>query len=500
MKRVRSEFVRILMVCTVVMTCLLAAGTLSACGASQPSVDPGPQEAAADATTDEGAAGAEAQDAADAAQAQDEAETALRRARPSTAGALHVEGAHLVNQDGEPVVLFGASTHGLSWFPQYVNGQLFNELSGWGANVVRLALYTEESGGWCTDGDQAMLRKLVVDGVRYATNADMYVIVDWHILSDGDPRTHVDEAKAFWADISAELKGRNNVIYEICNEPNGATTWADVKAYAEQVIPVIRANDSRAVIIVGTPEWSQRVDQAAADPLRDTNVMYALHYYAATHGEDLRDRLTTAVQGGLPVFVSEFGICDASGDGEIDEASADAWLATLDDLGVSRVMWSLCNKAEAASIIASSCNKTAGLADGDLATAGTWLKARLGRDDAAMTNKPAATQAAPGTATFEQGDLTVSVKLENSWQVDDKMCYQYALTLKNNGGGRASWKVNLPFTEAPEFQSGWNAVYEVVGNELVVECVDYNGLMEEGATLTGIGFQVLGSASMGIES
>ena len=258
---------------------------------------------------------------------QDPAEEPARPvASPSQNGALHVEGSQLVDAAGDPVQLRGVSTHGLAWYPQYVNEELFSELrEDWGANAVRFALYSDEEGGYATDGRRVELNDLVLKGVEYATAADMYAIVDWHILSDGNPRTHAWAAKEFFKLVSARLADHDNVIYEICNEPNGKTTWADVKAYAAEIIPVIRANDPDAVIVVGTPTWSQDIQDAAADPLSEDNVMYALHFYAATHQDDLRDRLKTAVEGGLPVFVTEFGICEASGAGEIDYESADEW-------------------------------------------------------------------------------------------------------------------------------------------------------------------------------
>lgn len=187
----------------------------------------------------------------------------------------------------------------------------------------------------------------VRDGVSFATEADLYAIVDWHVLSDANPLAHADEAAGFFGRISADLSGNNNVIYEICNEPNNGTTWEDAKAYAQRIIPIIRANDPDAVIIAGTLTWCQDVDQAVAAPLDAGNVMYALHFYAATHQADLRDRMAAAVRAGLPVFVSEFGICDASGNGTIGRTSADAWVAAMNELGISYACWNLSNKDEA---------------------------------------------------------------------------------------------------------------------------------------------------------
>lgn len=295
-------------------------------------------------------------------------------ATPSTSGALQVIGSQLCDANGKAVQLRGVSTHGLAWFPQYVNQELFDEMrEDWGANVVRLAMYTAESGGYCTDGDRDELCALVRDGVSCASKADLYIIVDWHILSDGNPLQNANAAEDFFARMSSELAENDNVIYEICNEPNGGTSWTDIKAYAERIIPIIRANDPDAVIIVGTPTWSQEVDKAANEPLDEGNVMYALHFYAATHQQDLRDRMAAAVEGGLPVFVSEFGICDASGSGSIDYESADAWVQLMDDLDVSYVCWNLSNKDEASALFKPDCDKVAGFTTNDLSAEGLWL-------------------------------------------------------------------------------------------------------------------------------
>lgn len=55
----------------------------------------------------------------------------------------------------------------------------------------------------------------------------------------------------------------------------------DIKPYAEEVISVIRKHDPDNLIIVGTGTWSQDVNDAADDQLKDANVMYALHFMPA---------------------------------------------------------------------------------------------------------------------------------------------------------------------------------------------------------------------------
>lgn len=294
----------------------------------------------------------------------------------ASAGRLHVKGTKLVDKKGQEVQLRGVSTHGLSWYPQYVNDKCFAQLHDkWGANVVRLAMYTEEYNGYCS-GDaknRSDLKKLIKKGVRLAKKHKMYVIVDWHILSDGNPNSHKKEAKAFFREMSREFKGYNNVIYEICNEPNNGTSWKEIKSYAKSVISTIRKNDKKAVIVVGTPTWSQDVDQAAADPIKGDNIMYALHFYAATHKADLRNKMTAAINKGLPVFVTEYGICDASGNGAIDKEEANRWVQTMDEYGVSYIAWNLSNKQESSSIIKSSCPKVSGFKKSELSDEGRWL-------------------------------------------------------------------------------------------------------------------------------
>ena len=294
-------------------------------------------------------------------------------------GPLSLAGTQLTDSGGNPVQLRGISTHGLAWYPDYVNEACIRQFrEDWGMNVIRLALYTAESGGYCTGGDKEGLKSLVKNGVEYATACGMYVIIDWHILSDGNPNTYIKEAKAFFQEMSQEYADYTNVIYEICNEPNGGTSWSQVKSYAEEVISVIRENDEDGIILVGTPNWCQYVDQAAADPIMGyENIMYTLHFYAATHTDSLRKAMVNAVEAGLPIFVSEYGICDASGNGAIDENQADKWVETMNEHGISYAAWNLSNKSETSAILKSSCGKVSGFAGEDLSDSGRWLYGML---------------------------------------------------------------------------------------------------------------------------
>lgn len=290
-------------------------------------------------------------------------------------GALHVENGKLTDADGNIVQLYGMSTHGIAWFPQYINYDSFRTLrDDWNTNCIRLAMYTAEYGGYCAGGDKEQLKQLIRDGVSYATELGMYVIVDWHILSDCDPNQNKDEAIAFFQEMSEAFADNDNVLYEICNEPNSGTSWDSIKSYAEEVIPVIREQKPDAVILVGTPTWSQEIDKAAASPLTFDNVMYTLHFYAGTHKDDLRNRLETCAQNNLPVFVSEFGMCDASGNGANDFDSTTKWLDLLNKYQISFCCWNLANKDESSSVFKAASTTLSDWTDEDFNESGRWIR------------------------------------------------------------------------------------------------------------------------------
>lgn len=292
-------------------------------------------------------------------------------------GRLQVSGTKLTDQSGNIIQLRGVSTHGISWFPDYVNYDAFATLKNdWGANVVRIAMYPEEYNGYLSGGDKAALKQIIDNGVNYATQLGMYVIIDWHVLNYA-PSRHTQEACDFFAEMASKYSGHDNVIYEICNEPVGADWNSDIKPYAETVIGTIRKYDDHALILVGTNTWSQDVDSVVGNTLDDGNVMYVAHFYAGTHKENIRNKISTALNAGVPVFISECSICDASGNGGIDYASANEWLDFMNSNQLSFIAWSLSNKAETSALISSGCSAKSGWSDGDLSETGRWFKSAI---------------------------------------------------------------------------------------------------------------------------
>lgn len=488
----------------------------------------GPNEASAskedtDSKEDAAKKGADAQTAAD----RQDTNTGSKDKVQTAAGALSVSGTKLVDSQGNPVQLKGISTHGLAWYPDYVNWECFAQLKEeWGADLIRLAMYTAENGGYCTGGDKDSLKTLVRNGVQYATECGMYVIIDWHILSDGNPNTYIEEAKTFFREMSQEYADYTNVFYEICNEPNGGTSWKEVKSYAEQIIEVIRENDEDGIILVGTPNWCQYVDQAAADPIENCeNVMYTLHFYADTHRDSLRNTMIAALDAGLPIFVSEYGICDASGNGAINKEQADRWVSVMDQYGISYVAWNLSNKGETSAIFKTSCSKVSGFAAEDLSDSGKWLYEMLagsGAENAGSqwvgngtgtsgTGSAGAGTAGTGTSgtgtsggstaqTLTTADgLTILASVVNSWEQDGKSCFQYVLTVSNpTDTDCTAWSVQLDFNGEIALNSGWNGNCLVEGSRLTITSMDYNGKIAAGGSVGDVGFILQGEKGLAL--
>jgi len=256
-------------------------------------------------------------------------------------GRLQVVDRHLADAAGRPVQLRGVSSYNIAGYDWLFTDAALKELrDDWKADVVRFAMYTDPMQAGYLGNPQ--LEKTVDKLVAAAGKAGLYTIVDWHILRDGDPLENLDAAVDFWGRAAARYRGQDHVLFEICNEPNGpAVTWNDrIRPYAEKVLAAIRAADPTRIVLVGTATWSQDVDLAAQAPLADPQVMYVFHWYAGTHGQELRDKIDKALPL-IPLFNTEWGSTEASGGGEPRPAETAVWLKFLDDRYLSSCNWSL---------------------------------------------------------------------------------------------------------------------------------------------------------------
>ncbi|MFH8755103.1 cellulase family glycosylhydrolase [Streptomyces atroolivaceus] len=305
-------------------------------------------------------------------------------------GQLHVCGVHLCNQHNRPVQLRGMSTHGIQWFDQCYNAASLDALADdWKSDLFRIAMYVQEDG---YETDPAGFTSRVNDLVDMAEDRGMYAVIDFHTLTPGDPNFNLERAKTFFASVAARNAGKKNVIYEIANEPNGVS-WSAVKNYAEQVIPVIRAADPDAVVIVGTRGWSSlgvsdgsNESEVVNNPVNASNIMYAFHFYAASHKDNYRAALSRAASQ-LPLFVSEFGTVSATGGGAMDRTSTTAWLDLLDQLKISYANWTYSEAPESsAAFKPGTCNGSDYSSSGVLTESGALLKSRISTPDSFPTS------------------------------------------------------------------------------------------------------------------
>jgi len=286
-------------------------------------------------------------------------------------GALQVTGTQLQDKNGQAVVLRGMSFGWHNFWPRFYNPKAVAWLKkDWQCNVVRAAMGIEPKDGYLQKPDWSKEKvKAVVDG---AVKKDMYVIIDWH-----SHNINLPEAKAFFTEMAQTYGQHPNVIYEIFNEPD-EETWPQVKAYATEVIAAIRAVDPDNIILVGTPHWDQDVHLAADDPITGvSNIMYTLHFYAATHKQGLRDRGDYALSKGLPLFISESAGMEASGDGPINEAEWQNWLDWAEQHQISWITWSVSDKDETCSVLLPSASDTGHWKDSDLKLSGQKSRALI---------------------------------------------------------------------------------------------------------------------------
>lgn len=319
---------------------------------------------------------------------------------PVGSGSDNITGTPPITTEGNQVLFGGeqGSVAGVSLFwsqwdvgsvyytPEVV-AKLKNE---WNAKLIRAAIAVDAEGGYLLD--PASNRNRATTIVDAAIENDMYVIIDWHTHNAEDYQA---EAIAFFVDMAETYGEYNNVIYEIYNEPDcpktvapvdcswdTKTSWAEIKDYSEEVIAAIRAVDEDNLIIVGTPFYSQFVDEASEDPIDDVNVAYTLHFYAGSesHQGQLRNRALTAIRNQIPLFVTEWGTSEADGGAlnkdVVDVEQSAEWLELLYDNNISHANWSLTHKDEASAILKPTAS--GGMwTDADLSTSGQWVKEQV---------------------------------------------------------------------------------------------------------------------------
>ena len=296
-------------------------------------------------------------------------------------GLLRVSGNQIVDKTGTPTSLAGNS---LFWSTANDVDQPWRELTNyykkevvdhlaenWRSSIIRVAMGVKETwdGGRGYIGSPEAQKAKIKTVIDAAIDNGIYVIIDWH---SHDAELYESEAIEFFTEM-AELYGdKDNVLYEIYNEPI-RQSWAEVKDYSEKVISAIRAVDPDNLIIVGSPTWSQDVDVASLNPINDVNTAYTLHFYSGTHKQGLRDKALTALNNGIALFATEWGSVDATGDGAVDIEETLKWMDFFKTHNISHVNWSISDKDEGSATL-NLLSGIDGLINDELTEAGVFIK------------------------------------------------------------------------------------------------------------------------------
>ena len=303
-------------------------------------------------------------------------ENPVKTESPSTIvthyGQLQIEGTQLVSESGEPVALRGMSLFWSQWIPKYYNQNCLQWLrDDWKCTIIRAAMGVDHGG--YLENPQAEMTK-VFQVIDAAINLGIYVLVDWH---DHEAELHVDAAKTFFKTIANKYGTYPNIIYEIYNEPLDVSWSGVIKPYAEQIITEIRNIDPDNIIIIGTPNWSQDVDDVVQDPLDYSNIAYSLHFYTGTHREWLRAKAIQAINAGIPLFVSEWGLSEASGTGDIDYTETKYWMDFLDRYNLSWCNWSVADKDETSAALKPGTDQDGNWTNLELTESGLYIRNAL---------------------------------------------------------------------------------------------------------------------------
>ena len=281
-------------------------------------------------------------------------------------GLLQQNGNKIVDKNNEPVSFAGNSFFWSNdnWGGErYYNPEVVSWLKDdWKTTIVRAAMGVEDPGGYLDNKTANKNRvKTIVDA---AIDKGIYVIIDWHSHHAED---NTNEAALFFEEMANLYGEYNNVIYEIYNEPLDISWSTIIKPYAISIIAAIRSIDPDNLIVVGTPEWSQRVDLAAADPITGySNIAYTLHFYTVYHQQWLRDRASAALESGIALFVTEWGSIGYS----LVDPEANEWMTWCFTNNISHCNWAVNDKEEEWSILIPDASTTGGWSDDDLTKAG----------------------------------------------------------------------------------------------------------------------------------
>ncbi len=236
---------------------------------------------------------------------------------------IKVKGNNFVLPDNTPFIFRGlnASDPDNLMKNEHWNRAYFQEMKNWGANIVRFPIHPA---AWRRQGKEKYL-KMLDEGVNWATELGIYVIMDWHTI--GNLRTEMYQSDSyettqketfeFWRTMSKHFKGNNTVaFFELFNEPTtyngqlGTCSWAEWKLLNEEMIGIIRANGSTAIPLVAGFNWAYDLTEVANNPINAEGIGYVSHPYPMKRNKPWEAQWTKDwgfVKEKYPLILTEVG-------------------------------------------------------------------------------------------------------------------------------------------------------------------------------------------------
>lgn len=296
-------------------------------------------------------------------------------------GQLYVAQSRIMNQHNQPVQLHGVSLFWSSWSRFFTAGTTGWLASNWEIDVIRVAMTVRaERDGYMAWGERQSHLDKVNTVVEAAIANGIYVIIDWHIDRAGAFQLQA-EAKKFFSEMAQKWGSYPNVLFEPWNEPLDTDAWYLIKRYHEDIVPAIRAYSDN-IVILGSRSWSQDVDEPARSPVQCStchNVVYALHFYAITHRNSYREKAQFAIDSGLALFATEWGVCAWYGgtDWEVDWTEVKRWTDFFQANWISQTVWALNDNSAQAPVTATSSPESCSLLHPSADSNGNWADSHL---------------------------------------------------------------------------------------------------------------------------
>ena len=278
----------------------------------------------------------------------------------NTLSRISVNENQFVNQNGDIMVFRGLNTSDPDKLETqgHWNKSYFEEIKKWGANLVRFPVHPP---AWQKRGKENYLA-LLDDGIKWATELGLYVIIDWHSI--GNLRTEMYQADiydttkkqtfGFWRTIGKKY-GTNTTVafYELFNEPTtfnkelGTITWEQWKALNEEMIGIIRANGGKGIPLVAGFNWAYDLTPVKNNPLEVEGIAYVSHPYPQKREKPWEEKWTKDwgfVKEKYPIILTELGFCGPDDVGAhipviSDESYGDAITNYCDSNQISYVVW-----------------------------------------------------------------------------------------------------------------------------------------------------------------